>query len=250
MTADQYLRGLLAKHQVNVAGAQAVAVQQILPTLQHWAGQYLIEIQLSGSVAKGTANAGANDMDLFIAMSSTTPGTLRDIYESLHTMAAQRWPARRQNVSTGIQAGGYLFDLVPGRLQPGYQNWFSLWRNKAQTWTQTNIALQIQTVANSGRAEEIRILKLWRSLAGLDFPSFILELAVLQALHGRRLGDLANNVSAALDWLRDNMSTAQLVDPANTNNVVTDDLSASDRAAIARAAGAARAQQYFSNFVW
>jgi hypothetical protein len=90
----------------------------------------------------------------------------------------------------------------------------------------------------------------WRTLAGLDFPSFILELAVVQALHGRRLGDLANNVSAALEWLRDNMRTAQLVDPANTNNVVTDDLTATERAAIATAAGVARAQPSFSNFVW
>ena len=30
-------------------------------------------------------------------------------------------------------------------------------------------------------------------------------LATLQALHGRRLGDLANNVSAALSWISDNI---------------------------------------------
>lgn len=250
MTADQYLRNVLARYQVNAIAAQAVAQRQIAPVVQTWANQYLSGIELSGSVAKGTANAGANDMDLFIAMSSTTPGTLKDIYESLYDLAAARWPSQRQNVSIGIQLAGFHFDLVPGRMQAGCQNWFSLWRNKAQTWTQTNIALQIQTVARSGRIEEIRILKRWRTLAGLDFPSFVLELAVLRALHGRRQGDLANNVSAALDWLRDNMRTAQLVDPANTNNSVSDDLSAKDRAAIASAAGAARAQPNFSNFVW
>lgn len=250
MNADQYLRFLLAKYQVNAAGPAAVAAHQIVPTLQRWAGAYLLDIQSSGSVAKGTANSGTNDMDLFVAMSSSTPGTLREIYESLHTLAAARWPTQRQNVSIGIQVGGYHFDLVMGRLQPGYQNWFSLWRNKTQKWTQTNIALQIQTVANSGRVDEIRILKLWRTLADLDFPSFILELAVLQALNGKRQGDLANNVIATLDWLGDNMRTAQLVDPANTNNVVTDDLSADERAKIARAACAARVQPFFSNFVW
>jgi hypothetical protein len=251
MTADQYLRSVLAKCQVNAAGAKAVALQHIVPLVQQWAGQYLSSMDLSGSVAKGTANAGANDMDLFIAMSSTTPGTLGDIYESLYNLAAQRpWSARRQNVSIGIQVAGHHFDLVPGRMQPGYQNWFSLWRNKAQTWTQTNIMLQIETVAQSGRTEEIRILKRWRTLAGLDFPSFILELAVLQALHGRRMGDLANNVSAVLEWLRDNMRTARLVDPANTNNVVTDDLTATQRAAIATAAGVARTQPNYNDFVW
>lgn len=251
MTADQYLRNVLTQYQVDADAAKAVAQQHIAPVVEQWAGAYLSGIELSGSVAKGTANAGANDMDLFIAMSSSTPGTLKEIYESLHDLAAARWTTRRQNVSIGVQLAGFHFDLVPGRMQSGYQNWFSLWRDKAQTWTQTNIALQIQTVAQSGRTEEIRILKRWRTLTGLDFPSFVLELAVLRALHGRRQGDLANNVSASLDWLRDNMRSAQLVDPANTNNLVSDDLSANDRAAIAIAAAAARAQPYFfSNFVW
>jgi hypothetical protein len=147
MPADEYLRSLLSKYQVNVAAARQVAEQQIAPVIRHWAGQHLLDIRLSGSIAKGTANAGANDMDLFIAMRSTTPGGLHDIYESLFAAAARYWPANKQNVSIGIQLAGYHFDLVPGRQQNGYQNYFSLWRNKAQTWTQTNIDLQVQTVA-------------------------------------------------------------------------------------------------------
>jgi len=119
MTADQYLRNLLTKYQVNAAVAQAVAQQQIVPVLRQWAGQYLSGIELSGSVAKGTANSGANDMDLFIAMSSSTPGTLKEIYEALHDLAAARWPTRRQNVSIGVQLAGFHFDLVPGRMQAG-----------------------------------------------------------------------------------------------------------------------------------
>jgi hypothetical protein len=250
MSADDYLRSLLLKYQVNTAVARSVAEQQIVPILQQWGGQHLLDIRPSGSTAKGTANAGANDMDLFIAMRSTTPATLSDIYESLYTLAANRWPARKQNVSIGIQLAGYHFDLVPGRLQDGYRNWFSLWRNKAQTWTQTNIDLQVQAVANSGRVDEIRILKLWRTLAGLDFPSFVLELAALEALQGRRVGDLANNVSAALSWISTNIGSARLVDPANTNNVVSDELTPTQCGLIASAAASARSQPNYRNFVW
>ena len=133
MTADQYLRNVLTQYQVDAAAAKAVAQQHIAPVVEQWAGTYLSGIELSGSVAKGTANAGANDMDLFIAMSSSTPGTLKEIYESLHDLAAARWTTRRQNVSIGVQLAGFHFDLVPGRMQSGYQNWFSLWRDKAQT---------------------------------------------------------------------------------------------------------------------
>lgn len=250
MSADFYLRSLLRKYQVNTAVARQVAEQQIAPVIQHWAGQHLLGIRLSGSTAKGTANAGANDMDLFIALRSTTPATLRDIYESLYQAAVRHWPARKQNVSIGVRLAGQHFDLVPGRLQAGYQNYFSLWRDKAQRWTQTNIDLQVQAIANSGRVEEIRILKLWRTLAKLDFPSFPLELAALQALHGRPIGDLANNVSEVLSWLSNNIGAATLLDPANSNNVVSDDLSPMQRGLIVDAAARARAQSNYSNFVW
>lgn len=250
MSADVYLRSLLQKYQVNTAAARQVAEKQIAPVIQRWAGLHLLDIRVSGSIAKGTANAGANDMDLFIAMRSTTPVGLRDIYESLYDAAAQHWPARKQNVSIGIDLAGYHFDLVPGRLQPEYRNYFSLWRNKAQSWTQTNIDLQVQTIAKSGRIEEIRILKLWRTLAMLDFPSFPLELAAIQALHGRRIGDLARNVSEALTWLGNNIKVAALLDPANSNNDVSDDLSPMQRRLISDAATSARAKPYYSNFVW
>lgn len=250
MPADDYLRSLLAKYHVDPAGPRAVAEHQIAPVIQVWGGQYLRDIRLSGSIAKGTANAGVNDMDLFIELDPTTPLNLQGIYESLLAAAARQWPVRRQNVSVGVNAGRYHFDLVPARLQAGYQNWFALWREKQKTWTQTNVELQVQTVARSGRTEEIRILKLWRTLAGLEFPSFVLELAALRALDGLPIGALAQNVSKALSWLGANIETARLIDPANTNNIVSDDLTEAERSAIARAARAARAQAHYNDFVW
>lgn len=47
---------------------------------------------------KGTANAVANDMDLFIVMSSDTFITLKAIYESPHDLAAAHWPTLLQPI--------------------------------------------------------------------------------------------------------------------------------------------------------
>jgi hypothetical protein len=65
----------------------------------------------------------------------------------------------------------------------------SLYRSKPNTWTQTNISTYISHVVNSGRTDEIRILKIWRQLHGLTFPSFFLELAVINALLYTRRGN-------------------------------------------------------------
>lgn len=67
--ADQYLRAVLAAHACDHSGALAVANREIAPVVQAWGGSALLDIRLSGSVEKGTANAGSNDLDLFIRFS-------------------------------------------------------------------------------------------------------------------------------------------------------------------------------------
>jgi hypothetical protein len=106
-----------------------------------------------------------------------------------------------------------------------------LYRRKADTWTKTNVATHIDTVLPSGRHREIRILKLWRDEKGLEFPSFYLELAAINALAGV-YGGLAANVATAFQHLANRFTNARVVDPANTNNIISDDLTASEKGRI------------------
>lgn len=115
-----------------------------------------------------------------------------------------------------------------------------MYRRKADTWTQTNVVTHINAVRNSGRAEEIMIIKAWRGQKGLTFPSFYLELVTIEACRGRKIGDLAENVWATLAYIRDNIRNAFFIDPANTNNRISDDLTTSEKQALANAASTAR----------
>jgi hypothetical protein len=253
MSADAYLRGLLAKYFVPThptAPLRIVAAEVIFPSLQSWAGRFLNDMRFSGSFAKGTANNCSNDLDVFISLEPSAPD-LKKIYESLFQHAQEQgWNPRAQDVSVGANIRGFKVDLVPGRLQHGFQNWHSIFRRRSGSWTQTNIQNHIDLVTSSGRIEEIRLTKLWRHLAGVNFPSFILELAVIQALSGHRRGNLSENFWDALGWLRDNIQTVRLVDPSNTNNVISDDLTLAEKRAIADAARAAREKTSYSDFVW
>lgn len=79
------------------------------------------------------------------------------------------------------------------------------------------------------------IAKLWRNQKGLDFPSFYLELTVINALAGS-YGTLSQRVLTAFQYLRDWFPAARVMDPANTNNVISDDLNDAERARIKAAA--------------
>lgn len=135
----------------------------------------------------------------------------------------------RQNVSINIRVNGYSVDLVPGKRQNSYGDDHSLYRRKAGTWTKTNV---VTHVIRAGRQCESRIIKLWRNQRQLDFPSFYLELTVIDALSQQFPGPLSDNVWKVFQYLRDRFPIARIVDPANTNNIISDDLSSAEKTKI------------------
>lgn len=252
MTGDEYIEGLLSKYAVATGPLSPAeqAANGVAPRIRTWAGAQLQDLMFSGSYAKGTGVKGSADVDLFISLKADTGGTLKEIFESLYAMAdSAAWRPRSQNVSVRLTYGGVNVDLTPGKIQEGYRDYHSIYKSKTGTWTQTNIKLHIQTVRSSGRINEIRALKIWRNSWSLDFPSFYLELVMLEALRYARSG-LASNVLAALAYLRDHLESLRVVDPANTANIVSDDLTTSEKRHIAAMAGKAHSAPTWSETLW
>jgi len=250
MSAGAYLYGVLAKYTVNEVGAKA-QVQAVYPVIQKWAGSYLLEAIYSGSIAKGTAVSLSTDADVFISLSSTTPDPLADIYATLYNALTQAgYQARRQNVSIGVTAGGYQIDFVPGKRQSQYGYDHSVYKNKTGTWAKTNVKTHVSHVSGSSRLSEIRLTKIWRSLQGLEFPSFYLELALIDCLTGSSTATLSDNFWKVLGFLASDFPSRPYMDPANTNNVISDDLTSAEKQAVKAAGLVARAQKTWQSIVW
>lgn len=252
MSADEYLQRILQREAVDTGLYSPVRGVQttIQPIIQEWAGTYLVGVTPSGSFAKGTANKSGTDIDLFISLASTTNETLKEIYEKLFArMTEKGYSPRRQNVSINIRVNGYSVDLVPAKRQGPYGEDHSLYRRKADTWTKTNVTTHVNHVRQAGRIYESRILKLWRDQKKLDFPSFYLELSTINALSGQYAGTLSDNVWKLFGYLRDSFADARIIDPANTNNIISEDLTAADRAKIKAAADRTRQAREWSEIV-
>jgi hypothetical protein len=141
-------------------------------------------------------------------------------------------------VSINIRVNGFDVDLVPAKRQNYLTSDHSLYVRRRDTWKKTNIDTHIAYVTAAGRQQEIRVLKLWRDQKGLDFPSFYVELAVIKALQFEFFAPLSRRVVTCLEYFRDSLPTTQIVDPANTNNIISDDLTAAEKQAISKAAAA------------
>ena len=240
MSDDQYLLSLIHRETVDTGPNSPVrgVILTLRPVLTQWANNNLAGLTPSGSFAKGTAIRSGTDIDLFVSLRSDTPNTLKEIYTSLaNWMQSAGCTSRKQSVSIGVRVGAYDVDLVPAKRHDNYSNDHSLYRRKADTWTKTNVDKHIATVRGGGRLLETRILKLWRNQKHLEFPSFYLELTVIEALRYSRAATLSARVARVLEYLRDSFVSARVVDPANpTGNIISDDLTVTEKDAVKRAA--------------
>lgn len=253
MTPDEYVFQVLQKYQDSrseILQVETLATS-IANELSVWANDCLSDISYSGAFAKGTTVKGSSDIDLFISLKSSTSNTLKEIYESLFDFASEKgWNPRPQNVSVRIIQAKYEIDLVPAKKQGNLHNWHSLYKSKTQTWTQTNVATHITSVINSNRLNEIKAIKIWRNLNNLNFPSFYLELTVINALYGKRGVNLADNVLYALRYIGDYFANSRVSDPANTNNIISNDFSFEEKNYIAQIAKTSANQSDWGSIIW
>ena len=252
MSEQDYLNAVLARELVGTGlSSPALFVPGVInPVIEKWAGRYLLDVMASGSYAKGTANRSDTDLDLFISLSPDTPDTLFNIQKTLiEALKAAGYQTRLQNVSIGTSVLGHSVDLVPGKRQNWFFNDHSLYKRRGDTWTKTDVSKHIETIKGSYRQSEIRLIKLWRTQKRFEFPSLYIELAVIKALERQFVTPLADNVRTIFAYLRDNILTARFIDPANTNNVISDDLTVAEKRAIRGAAVAALAAPYWRQIV-
>ncbi len=180
-----------------------------------------------GSYAKHTMIKASYDLDLVLYYPPTANFTVQALYESVESRLKRKgYITRRHNVAIRLPyEGGIHVDVVPGRAIDQtylYANLFA--SDKTQT-KQTSIKKHLDLVRkNGGYQEVIKLLKLWKLKHGLKIPTFALELATAKALSGNR-GDLENRFWTVLTFLRDSFPSCRLVDPANSANIISDELS-------------------------
>lgn len=251
---DLYLIGVLNKYHPRNLSVFAHEINNLKSILRRWANTCYIDIFDAGSRAKGTAISMASDVDYVISLTSSCnrdSGGLNTIYQSLYDTLKQSYQEiRKQNVSVRLHLNrGFLqnnqleIDVTPARKHTGNTNDHSIWISKRGTWQQTNIQKHINDVRNSGREYEIKLLKIWRELNQLDFPSIYLEYLVIHHLlkyKPKGLNFLASNFIYLISELA-NTDTYPLwnltvIDPANSNNVLSDLLTIEEKGKIISAA--------------
>jgi hypothetical protein len=249
-TVEQYAASIVEKYRVmpDPKSAPHRAADALIPLLKQWGKQHLLGITLSGAYAKNTAITLASHVDMLIALGPVPGMGMKEVYWSLFEFLTDHdVKPRTRNVSIQLQSKELAVDVIPA-CREGSGN--MLFNKRSGAAVVTDVAQHVHLVANSGRQQEICALKIWRERNHLDFPSFYLELTVLRALEAERFGQLADNVLIVLRYLGSRFEKEVVRDPANRENVVSNDLTANDKKAIAKAARDALYDENWKKIIW
>ncbi|OGS20967.1 MAG: hypothetical protein A2252_04555 [Elusimicrobia bacterium RIFOXYA2_FULL_39_19] len=257
---DMYLNQILQKYSARNLLGYLAALSQLETTLKDWAATCYVELLISGSLAKGTAISLASDVDYLVSLKSNcneNSGGLKSIYDSLYTQLNSKYSSvSKQNVSIRINLNGLEVDVTPARKQTGNTNDHWLYVSKLDTWKQTNIQRHINDISQSGRINEIKLLKIWRELNHLDFSSIYLEYLLINNILLNKSKDVNNLGDNVLHVLKELAKTAgnplysQVIDPANTANILSDLLTNVEKNKIIGQAQISIKQTNWNQIVW
>ncbi len=238
--SNTYLQSLLASQELTPAqraelDAHKKEVESFL--IQEFGKDPMIKI--AGSVSKGTANRENYDLDIVVYFPSSDSRTLKEIYEAVQNKLATRYSIesktsaiRIRSLGTNGQNAEYHIDVVPGKFIENSHDVFLHVRYGDKERMQTNLKTHIQHIVGSGCQDVIRLVKLWKVRNGLSLKTFVLELFVVKTLAGSQS---KTNLEASFARVMEAFNTrmrVELVDPANTGNIVSKLLTDADKSMI------------------
>lgn len=202
-----------------------------------------------GSIAKGTSIYGS-DIDIQLQFRKDF-GTLSDVYYSVSNYVFDEFKdvklesIREQKHSIGLEFKindeVKRIDIVPTRQIENDKNDACLFVNKTgffekPTYKKTNSQIQLTSLSFNYREKRIvRLLKIWKAENNLKIKSIHLEWLAKKSFQQKSVSD---NIQKALAdvilYIASSIEFIRIVDPANTNNIISNTLTKEDKSIISR----------------
>jgi len=190
-----------------------------------------------GSTARGTAINSNFDFDILVPFSKLSFSSLDEMYYDLYQTLKDRYGnnrVRKQNHSVGItfhlEGKEIHFDIVPGREINHYSTdkTINLYKKggtfENSSRIKTNINAHREASVNRPKEREIiKLIKLYRDHNGLRIKSTFLQHLVIEAFNKRPpFQSTYSNLLYGMECLVEELPYARVVDPGNSNNIISD----------------------------
>jgi len=195
-------------------------------------------IRYAGSKAKGTMIAESYDLDIVCYFPSSEEESLKKIHDKVQQALALKYliepkasAVRIKRVDNQVETD-YHIDLVPGRFIDGSTGdaFLHVAYGGEKERMQTNIDTHISYIQKSGCQDAIKLMKLWKMRNNVPIKTFVMELVVVAVLKDSKTkADFSKSLTEVLSCLSGDIETMRLADPANSNNIVSEVMTAAEK---------------------
>jgi len=232
MTANEYLYDVLASQALGDDSDEVKALQKhradVEKLIRENFKDTVLTIRYAGSKAKGTMNKESYDLDIISYVNSgdnTAGDTLEDIYNNHNKALSKKYlveprgsALRLKSCDPTTRGVDFHIDVVPGRFTDETKTDAFLYQFTGdKKRLKTNLDVHLAHVTDSGLIDPIRLAKLWKVRNGLPIRTFVLELAAIKLLDGKKNKSISTQMEHFWTELRDNSANLSVEDPANPN---------------------------------
>jgi Second Messenger Oligonucleotide or Dinucleotide Synthetase domain len=228
MTDNEYLKKVLDKQKLEEGSDEIKNLRERRDEIESFLREkfsgYEIKFYYAGSYKKKTLIKELYDLDLTCYFPSDTDKTLEEIYNEVAKALREKYFVKEKASALRIKSkdgnDDFHIDVVPGRFIDETNTDVFLYRNvEDEHRLKTNLKVHLEHIRDSELRKQIRLAKLWRIRNGLQIRTFPLELLVIKVLKDSEKKDqLDDRMKEFWVEIRDNIDNISIVDPANSNN--------------------------------
>jgi len=230
MTSTQFLEDLLKNQKLSEKETKNLKKHrdELEKLLREEFGEKPV-IKFAGSKAKNTMIKESYDLDVVCYFPYTEEKSIKEIFQETKKILAKTYKIKAKTSAIRVfkkcddeENTDYHIDVVPGKFVNEYKTDAWLYINNDQgERIQTNIKKHIKHISESDSRDIIKLIKLWSTRSNLGIRTFVLELLIIESLKYNRDSNIETKLIKSLQFIADKITTLQLVDPANRNNIVS-----------------------------
>ncbi len=236
---ENYLRELLAtqnltKNQIeNLKNQRDAIVEDVVneiggnPTLFN-----------AGSYAKGTMIQVSYDLDIVLYWANNFRYSPRNLYNEIGSVLQSKGRnPKSKKVGWEIPfQGDFHIDVIPGKKILNKPNYAYLYNTNTNNRFQSSVKKHVSFVKKANRQSVIKLMKLWKKRKSVPIKTFILEYMIIEGCKRVSRNTLEPQIGAAFEYIEENITTKRILDPANSQNIISDDITQEEKNRIRRLA--------------
>jgi len=185
---------------------------------------------MAGSFKKDTMIKQHYDLDMFIIW---TPGfmPLKDLFYEVEQALNSKWKLiKKKRVGWRIPyENEFHVDVIPSIQDIHESDYSYLYNCYKKKKLKTSMSIHIEQIEKYNRRDVIKLLKLWKYRRNVPIKTFLLEIMTHLACFNVTRRSLSVQLEKVFEYITNNIVENDFYDPANKDNIISEDISLQEK---------------------